>query len=348
MQGNSYAVSDPLLAVRHLRKSFSVRTGFLGHQDIQAVDDLSLNIPRGKAMGLVGESGCGKTTAVRCILRLLEPDSGQVSFDGRDMLSLDRSGLREARRLMQIVFQDARGSLTPRMRVGRLLREPLERLSDMPGRDKERRVQEVLESVGLQTYHSEAYPSELSGGQAQRVAIARALVTRPALLILDEPTSALDVSVRGQILLLLRELQQAEGLTYLLISHDLSIVRQMCDLVCVMYAGRLMETGPVEAVLDLPRHPYTIALLSSVPSVDRRPSATRTEQSAHLELRGDAPGGTVLGQGCPLYPRCPLRAATCLEPGPPLFAASSDHGVACTREETDALYDPDSSSHFVN
>jgi ABC-type oligopeptide transport system ATPase subunit len=264
----------PLLEVRHLVKEFSRKKGLFGKaSSVRAVDDVSFAIERGETFGLVGESGSGKTTTGRCILRLVEPTSGEVLFDGRDVLALSRGDLRRARRDMQIVFQDPFSSLNPRMRVAEIVEEPL--IIHKLGSKEERRarVKELFDLVGLNPDHLRRYPHEFSGGQRQRIGLARALALNPSLIIADEPVSALDVSVQAQVVNLLMDLQQRLQLTYLFIAHDLRLVEHICSRVAVMYLGRIVEMGETAALFAAPRHPYTKALLSAIPVLD--PDAPR-------------------------------------------------------------------------
>ena len=264
----------PLLEVRHLTKEFSRKKGLFGKgTTVRAVDDVSFTIEKGETFGLVGESGSGKTTTGRCILRLIEPTSGEVLFDGRDVLALSRGDLRRARRDMQIVFQDPYSSLNPRMRVADIVEEPLiiHRLGSKV--ERRARVKELFALVGLNPDHLERYPHEFSGGQRQRIGLARALALNPSLIVADEPVSALDVSVQAQVVNLLMELQQRLGLTYLFIAHDLRLVEHICTRTAVMYLGRIVEMGETAKLFSAPQHPYTRALLSAIPVPD--PDAPR-------------------------------------------------------------------------
>ena len=294
----------------------------------RAVDGVSLRVARGRTLGLVGESGSGKSSLGRCILRLEPAASGTVRVFGADLGTLRRHELRAARRRMQMVFQDPKGSLDPRMSVvdniGELLRaHDLQRTRA----GVRRRVGELLETVGLDAELADRYPHELSGGQGQRVAIARALAIEAELLVCDEPTSALDVSVQAQVIKLLRRLQREFDLTYVFISHDLAVVRQMADEVAVMYAGRVVEVGPRDSIFATPRHPYTMSLLSSVPAPD--PIAERKRE--RVPLSGETPDLASLPPGCPFNPRCPFSAERCQAERPVLETAAEQHGVACHR-----------------
>ena len=259
----------PLVQIERVSKTFRSGGGLFGRsRALEAVRDVSLTIERGETLGLVGESGSGKTTLGRILLRLLEPTSGRVLFDGQDVFALDRAALRGLRRRMQIVFQDAAGSLNPRMRVGRAVREPLVAHRMYHGAAADTRVAELFEEVGLSRDLLDTYPHQLSGGQRQRVGIARALSVRPEFLVLDEPVSALDVSVQAQVLNLLTDLRERHRLTYLFIAHDLAVVQHLAERVAVMYQGRIVELGPREEIFARPQHPYTVQLLESVPPLD--------------------------------------------------------------------------------
>jgi oligopeptide/dipeptide ABC transporter ATP-binding protein len=292
---------------------------------VRAVDDVSFTVDPGETLGLVGESGCGKSTVARTILRLVEPTAGSVHFDSRDVLALGAPELRALRRRMQIVFQDPYGSLNPRMTVRRTLREPLDihRLATGPARDE--RVAGLLREVGLSPDLADRYPHELSGGQRQRVGIARALSVEPAFIVCDEPVSALDVSVQAQVLNLLADLRAQRRLTYLFIAHDLAVVRHIADRVAVMYLGRIVELAPAPALYAGPRHPYTRSLLSAVPVPD--PAAQRQR----IVLQGDPPSPARPPGGCPFHPRCPHPAKDerCRTERPRLREAGPGHHAAC-------------------
>jgi len=323
-------VSAPLLEVRDLRVHFAVRRGFLGSGKagvVRAVDGVSFELRRGETLGLVGESGCGKTTTGRALLRLVEPTSGEVRFDGKDVRGLNSSGLRAFRRRAQIVFQDPFSSLNPRMTVGSALQEVLavHRLAE--GEGAKRRVAELLDRVGLRPEQAYRYPHEFSGGQRQRIGIARALAVEPELIVCDEPVSALDVSVQAQVINLLKDLQAELGLTYLFIAHDLSVVRHISDRVAVMYLGRIVELAEVEELYRNPRMPYTQALLSAVPVPDPRRRPKRTL------LEGDVPSPLAPPSGCAFHPRCnhPHKDASCAQTVPPLMDRGAGHRVACLK-----------------
>ena len=328
-------MSSPLLEVRDLRKAFPIVRGRSLRRSIgelRALDGVSLALGAGETLGLVGESGCGKSTLARCILRLLEPTAGEIEFEGRDVRACDGRELRNLRRDMQIIFQDPYASLNPRMRVDQLVAEPLRVHEITTGRRETRaRVAELLHLVGLAPEHANRYPHSFSGGQRQRIGIARALATEPKLLILDEPVSALDVSSRAQVLALLEDLQARLGLSYLFVSHDLSVVRYISQRVAVMYLGKIVELAPRDELFVHPRHPYTQALLSAVPV----PDPERERRRRRIHLRGEATADQAIVEACRFRARCPLARSACAESEPPLEAAgSSTHETACFFPQT--------------
>ena len=296
---------------------------------VQAVTDVSLEIERGETLGLVGESGCGKSTLGRTILRLYEPTKGSIHFESTDVTRLSHRELRPMRRRMQMIFQDPYASLDPRMSVGAAIAEPLE-IHDMARStaDKDRRVHELLERVGLRTDAAKRYPHEFSGGQRQRIGIARALACKPSFIVCDEPISALDVSIQAQIVNLLEDLQTAEGLTYLFISHDLKIVQHICDRVAVMYLGRVVELAESRTLYASPMHPYTRALLSAVPRIDAHAGAAKRDR---VILQGDVPSPLDPPPGCPFHPRCPVKdkPAACFDELPKLRVLANGSRAAC-------------------
>jgi oligopeptide/dipeptide ABC transporter ATP-binding protein len=319
---------EPLLSVRDLKVHFPVRKGTFsrvsGH--VKAVDGVSFDLWPGETLGLVGESGCGKSTTGRAILRLLEATAGSVHFDGADVGALDRNGLRALRRRMQVVFQDPFGSLNPRMSVGAMLEEAL-KVHGLGGPNRRDRAVELLERVGLRPEHIDRYPHEFSGGQRQRLGIARALSVEPDFLVLDEPVSALDVSVQAQVVNLLEDLQRELGLTYLFIAHDLALVEHVSDRVAVMYLGRIVEVAEAADLYRNPRHPYTKALLSAVP----RPDPVGREERERIVLSGDVPSPSDPPSGCAFHPRCPnpRKDETCTTVYPAMEGGDRGHFAAC-------------------
>lgn len=314
-----------LVTIRGLRKDYPVGGGWFGRsrQRVRAVDGIDLVIRAGETLGIVGESGCGKSTLGRCILRLIEPTAGEVSFDGRDLRSLPPRELRHMRREMQIIFQDPYASLDPRMRIGAIVAEGLEVHGLARGAEKRRRVQELLERVGLRAEHADRFPHEFSGGQRQRVGIARALAVGPRFVVADEPVSALDISIQAQVLNLLVELQEQMRLTYLFISHDLRVVEHVSHRVAVMYLGKIVEQAPRAELYANPRHPYTRALLSAVPIPNPR---VRKER---MLLGGDVPSPLDPPSGCAFHPRCPFAEERCRREVPRLAEGAAEHAVAC-------------------
>jgi len=318
-------MNSPLLEVRGLQKHFYQRRGFLTPRTtiIRAVEDISLTIQPGEAVGLVGESGCGKSTAARAMLRLIEPTAGSVRFKGEDVLAARGEALKTMRRRMQIVFQDPYSSLNPRQTIGSALMEPMGVHNIATGPDARRRAAALLDEVGLPSNALDRYPHEFSGGQRQRIGIARALTVEPELIVADEPVSALDVSVQAQVLLLLRDLRERRGLAFLFVSHDLSVVRWFCDTVAVMYLGRIVEQGPVAEVLRAPLHPYANMLREASPEPDpnRRGILPR--------IIGEIPSASAPPPGCAFHPRCGAGLAECSRIVPPLMPLDDGRAVAC-------------------
>ncbi len=325
MSGRANTANGALLRVKDLRKYFPIRRGFFsrvsGH--VKAVDGVNLEVWRGEVVGLVGESGCGKTTLARTILRLVEPTAGEVVFDGIRVLDLKSAELRRLRRRLQIIFQDPYGSLNPRLTIGSMIAEPIKIHRIARGAEVKRRVAELLEKVGIPPEHMDRYPHEFSGGQRQRIGIARSLAVGPEFVVADEPVSSLDVSVQAQILNLLRDLQQELGLTMLFITHDLGVVEYISDRVAVMYLGKIVEVADTDRLYRRVKHPYTQALMSAVPSMD--PQA----KSRRIVLAGDVPSPAAVPPGCPFHPRCPKVMPRCRSDPPVLEEADPGHLVSC-------------------
>jgi oligopeptide transport system ATP-binding protein len=321
-------VTEPLLEVTDLVKHFPIKSGIVVDRvvaHVKAVDGVSLTINEGETLGLVGESGCGKSTLSRTILQLITPTSGSVRFRGEELVGRSRRSLRPVRRQMQMIFQDPYASLNPRKRVGQIIGEPMELHGLASGRDVDRRVQELLDRVGLAPEHASRYPHEFSGGQRQRIGIARALALEPKLIIADEPVSALDVSVQAQIVNLLKDLQDELGLSYLFVAHDLGVVRHVSDRVSVMYLGRIVESASASDLYDRPLHPYSNALLSAVPIPDPKLNVERTR----LVLEGDVPSPIDPPSGCHFHTRCPWSTEVCEADDPRLEELVTDHVAAC-------------------
>lgn len=290
---------------------------------VKAVDDVSLEIRQGETLGLVGESGCGKSTLGRALIRLYEPTSGSVQFAGKDWLKLKGEDLRQARRNMQMIFQDPYAALDPRMTVGQILQEPFQLYKIGNARERDAKVKALLETVGLKASHMNRYPHEFSGGQKQRICIARALALEPALIVADEPVSALDVSIQAQILNLLKDLQRKFQLTYLFISHDLSVIEHLCDRIAVMYLGKIVELAPREQLFANPQHPYTKALIQAIPRIGEG------KRKMKKSLQGEVPSPINPPSGCAFHPRCSLAIARCKLELPQLKIMGPQHQTAC-------------------
>ena len=319
--------NKPLLKVDHLTVRFAVKRGgmFAKKSYLYAVDDVSFAVKRGETLAIVGESGSGKTTTALAIARLVEASAGKVDLAGEDFLQLEGEALRQARTKVQFIFQDPYSSLNPRLRAGAVVREPLDSLTTLTEQEKQATVDRLFTEVGLRKEQQSLFPHQFSGGQRQRIGIARALATQPELIICDEPVSALDVAVQAQVLNLLRKLQEDLGLTYLFVSHDLGVVQHVCDAVAVMYMGKIVEYGDRLSLFNHPQHPYTKALLSAVPSVDKQ----RREQTQRIDIPGDPPDPVNLPAGCRFASRCPKVEAACREREPELVSLTGEHKVAC-------------------
>jgi len=321
---------DVLLRVENLVKYFPIKgTGLLHEKEyVHAVDGVSLSVPRGQTFGVVGETGCGKSTLARCVARLHDVTSGRIVFDGQDITELSQRRMRPLRREIQMIFQDPIGSLNPRRRVGSIIGDPFAIHKLASGSERKRRVQELMERVGLNPEHYNRFPAEFSGGQRQRIGVARALAFQPKLIICDEPVSALDVSIQAQVINLLADLQADFGLTYIFIAHDLSVVRHVSNSIAVMYLGKVTEIAPADELFTVPRHPYTGALLSAVPL----PNPDESDQRQQIILAGDVPSPILPPSGCRFHPRCPKAVQVCVTEDPPLEPRLGDgpeHPAAC-------------------
>jgi oligopeptide transport system ATP-binding protein len=326
--------NDVLVKVRNLKKYFPIYRGLMRRQvgAVQAVDGLTFDIYQGETLGLVGESGCGKSTTGRAILQLLEPTAGQVFYEEKELTALNKSDLRKSRRDMQMIFQDPYASLNPRMTVGNIVGEPLQIHNIGNNKNRKERVQELLGLVGLNPFFINRYPHEFSGGQRQRIGVARALATNPSFIVADEPISALDVSIQAQVVNLLDDLKVDLGLTYLFIAHDLSMVRYISDRVAVMYLGRIVELSSRDETFDHPLHPYTQALLSAIPI----PDPEKEDKRQRLLLEGDVPSPANPPKACRFHPRCSYTTDICTEEDPPYRDMGNDeepHWVACHHAE---------------
>jgi oligopeptide transport system ATP-binding protein len=328
LEASSPGAEEPILEVDHLVKHFPIKAGVLFDRQIgavRAVDDVSFTVSRGETLGLVGESGCGKSTLSRAILQLIEPTSGSVRFEGREITGLGSKQSRALRPAMQMIFQDPYASLNPRKRVAQTVGDPMRLHGIASGKAVRPAVQELLERVGLNPEHYNRFPHEFSGGQRQRIGIARALSLQPKLIIADEPVSALDVSIQAQIINLLEDLQEEFKLTYVFVAHDLSVVRHVADRIAVMYVGKIVEIGPADEVYNHPIHPYTVSLLSAVPIPDPRANAAREQ----IILEGDVPSPANPPSACRFHTRCPKATEICSEHEPQLVNYGAGHWAAC-------------------
>ncbi|MBM4340236.1 MAG: ATP-binding cassette domain-containing protein [Deltaproteobacteria bacterium] len=320
--------NDILIDIKNLSMYFPITKGIIRQQkiaEVKAVDGVNFFIRKGETLGLVGESGCGKTTLGRCLLQLIRPTSGEVSFEGKDLCNMEGEALRSIRQRMQIIFQDPFDSLDPRMTAGEIVAEPLRVHTRIRGKALMEKIGELLKIVGLDPTMADRYPHQFSGGQRQRLGIARALAIRPSFIVCDEPISALDVSIQAQIINLLEDLQTEFDLTYLFIAHDLSVVRHISHRVAVMYLGKIVEVANRDALYRVAKHPYTIALLSAVPIPDPVVEATRER----IILKGEIPSPIALPPGCNFHPRCPIGIEICQKEIPPLREIEENHWVAC-------------------
>ena len=322
-------MTENLLEVKNLVKYFPVRGGVFSRvrNYVKAVDGISFAVKPGETLGLVGESGCGKSTAGRSILRLIEPTSGEINFEGENIIELSNEELRKRRRQMQIIFQDPYASLNPRMTIGSIVGEPLTIHNVAKGQERKDRVEQLLHRVGLRPEHIRRYPHEFSGGQRQRIGLARALALNPKLIIGDEPVSALDVSIQAQVINLLEDLQKDLGIAYVMIAHDLAVVQHVSDRIAVMYLGKIVELAEADELVSSPKHPYTEALLSAVPVPDP------TVKTERILLKGDVPSPVNPPSGCRFHTRCPYKEDICEQEDPPMLEMSPAHTVACHLSE---------------
>jgi oligopeptide/dipeptide ABC transporter ATP-binding protein len=316
-----------LLEVKNLKKHFQVNTFNKGKQTVNALNGISFLLHEGETLGLVGESGCGKSTAARVILRLVEPTSGEIIYKNQNLINMKQNQLRPLRKNIQIIFQDPLASLNPRKRIRKILEEPFDIHGFINLKEKTERITWLLEKVGLSSDQLDKYPHEFSGGQLQRIGIARAIALNPSLIIADEPVSALDVSIRAQIINLLLDLKESMQISYLFISHDMTVVRHFCDRVAVMYLGKIVEIADSDSLYKNPRHPYTEALLAAIPSID--PEAKKRA----VKIMGDLPSATDIPKGCSFYSRCPIREKRCEQSMPQLKEINTGHQVSCFLRE---------------
>jgi oligopeptide transport system ATP-binding protein len=326
-------MSEYILEAKNIKKYFPIKKGLLLREvgQVKAVDDVSFNVKKGEVLGLVGESGCGKSTLGRTLIRLYEPTAGDINFKGQNFLKVKGKELRNMRKDMQMIFQDPYASLDPRMTVGQILLQPFEIHGIMTGKEREARVKQLLELVGLKASHFNRYPHEFSGGQRQRISIARAVALNPSLVIADEPVSALDVSIQAQVLNLMKDLQEKLNLTYVFISHDLSVIEHLCDRIAVMYLGKIVEIAPRDELFNNPQHPYTQALIAAIPRVGTG------KKMMKKSLEGEVPSPINPPKGCPFHTRCPQRFGICDKELPLLKnynTSHAEHKTACW------LYEP--------
>jgi oligopeptide transport system ATP-binding protein len=318
---------EKILIAENIKKYFPIRKGLLLREvgQVKAVDDVSLEVRKGETLGLVGESGCGKSTLGRTLIRLYEPTAGQIQFEGRNFIQLQGEELRKTRKDIQMIFQDPYASLDPRMTVGQILSQPFEIHGLLTAKEREEKVKELLQIVGLKAAHTNRYPHEFSGGQRQRISIARAIALNPRLIIADEPVSALDVSVQAQILNLLKDLQDRLKLTYIFISHDLSVIEHLCDRIAVMYLGKIVEIAPRDELFNNPQHPYTQALIAAIPRVGMG------KKKMKKSLAGEVPSPINPPSGCYFHPRCPAKMDICAQKQPQLknYNQNQLHQTAC-------------------
>lgn len=318
-------MSEIILEAKNIRKFFPIKKGLLLREvgQVKAVDEVNLEVRKGETLGLVGESGCGKSTLGRTLIRLYEPTSGSLSFNGRDFLGLSGEELRRERKNIQMIFQDPYASLDPRMTVGTILSQPFEIHGLLSVQERKAKVKELLEIVGLKPSHINRYPHEFSGGQRQRICIARAIALNPSLIIADEPVSALDVSIQAQILNLMKDLQEKLKLTYIFISHDLSVIEHLCDRIAVMYLGKIVELATRDELFSNPKHPYTQALISAIPRVGEG------KKKMKKSLGGEVPSPINPPSGCYFHPRCPQKRPECSTHAPMLKTYGNDHQISC-------------------